>query len=598
MTYIQKLRAILTTAELNSVAILLCLMCIGTLLEMLSVGILFPIIILIGQSDLATRYPRTQPILDFFGNPSQNHLIAGVMLGLLCIYFLKNVFLVFLAWRQARCTYGIQAQLEQRLFSAYLCQPYTFHLQRNSVQLGHNIHEHVYLFTIAFNSAVSIVTEGLTLLGISGLLLLAEPLGITAAALLLGTAVWIFHRITRSRITLWGKAHKHHHALRNLHMHQALGGVKDIKLLGRERNFLAQFQLHSNKGARVLGSQAILQQLPRLWLELLAVAGLAFVTLSMLAQGVGTDKIVPTLGLFSAAAFRLIPSINRILAGVQSVRYCAPSIDSLHQDTRLITKASCPSQEKHAPHTPALEKEIRLTNISYLYPNAPTPALKQVSIAIQKGECVGFIGSSGSGKSTLVDIILGLLPPVDGSVMVDGRDIQTNLRAWQNQIGYVSQSIYLADDTLRNNVAFGFPAEAIDNAAVQRAIKGAQLEEFVADLPDGLETIVGERGVRLSGGQRQRIGIARALYHDPAVLVLDEATSALDTMTEQGVMQAVMALQGSKTLLIVAHRLSTVERCDRLYRLEQGKVVAEGLPKEMLNISQRSPQLDATNKKD
>jgi ATP-binding cassette, subfamily B, bacterial PglK len=581
MTTIQKIRFILTPAERRSAVVLLCLMVIGSMLEMLGVGILFPVMILMGQSNLATRYPRIQPVLEFFGNPTQSQLIVGVMLGLVGIYLIKNLYLAFFAWRQARFVQGIQAQLAQRLFAAYLRQPYTFHLQRNSALLGHNIGE-VGVFTSVINSSMIIFTEGLALLGISTLLLLAEPLGVLIVALMLGVAVWSFNYITRARVTRWGVARQHHEALRSKHMYQGLGGVKDVKLLGRERNFLAQFKLHSSQGTRVAGSQAFLQQLPRLWLELLAVAGLALLVLSMLGQGVGTDRIVPTLGLFAAAAFRLLPSVNRMLAGAQFMRYNLPSVNLMYEEVKLIAAEPGIAQEKNTAPSRAFQTEVRLTKSSYIYPGAPTPALDSVSITIQKGESVGFIGPSGSGKSTLVDVMLGLLPPSDGQVIVDGLDIQKNLRAWQNQIGYVPQSIYLTDDTLRHNVAFGLPSEEIDDAAVQRAIKDAQLEEFIASLPKGLETIVGERGVRLSGGQRQRIGIARALYHDPAVLVLDEATSALDTATEQGVMQAVTALRGSKTLVIVAHRLSTVEHCDRLYRLEQGRVVAEGTPAEML----------------
>ena len=225
----------------------------------------------------------------------------------------------------------------------------------------------------------------------------------------------------------------------------------------------------------------------------------------------------------------------------------------------------------------AFETDIRLVNVGYTYPSAAALALDNVNLRIGKGECIGFVGPSGSGKSTLVDVVLGLLTPGAGQVLVGGEDIQKNLRAWQDQIGYVPQSIYLTDDTLRRNVAFGLPDEAIDDARVRRAIGAAQLDEFIAGLPDGLDTLVGERGVRLSGGQRQRIGIARALYHDPAVLVLDEATSALDTATESGVMQAVAALQGAKTILIVAHRLSTVANCDRLYRLDRGRVTGESM---------------------
>lgn len=582
MTPIQKIRFVLTPAERKSTVVLLCLMITGTMLEMLGVGMLFPVMTIMGQNDLAIRYPRIQPVLEFLGNPTQSQLIVGAMLGLVGIYLIKNLFLAFLAWRQARFVHGIQAQLAQRLFTAYLRQPYTFHLQRNSAQLGHNILGEVGVFIAVINSSMITLTEGLVLFGITTLLLLAEPLGVLIVVLVLGAAVWSFYYITRARITRWGVARQHHDALRVQHMFQGFGGVKDIKLLGRESNFLEQFQLHSVQAARVTGSQAILQQLPRLWLELLAVAGLALLVLSMLGQGVGTDRIVPTVALFAAAAFRLMPSVNRMLAGVQFMRYSLPTVNLMYEEVKLIAAEPSVTQEKNAVSSPAFQTGIRLANISYTYPGASTLSLDSVSITIQKGESVGFIGPSGSGKSTLVDVILGLLPPISGQVAVDGQDIQKNLRAWQNQIGYVPQSIYLTDDALRHNVAFGLPDEQIDDAAVQRAIKGAQLEEFVASLPNGLETMVGERGIRLSGGQRQRIGIARALYHDPSVLVLDEATSALDTATEQGVMQAVTELRGSKTILIVAHRLSTVEHCDRLYRLEQGRVVAECSPLELL----------------
>ncbi|MBY0576164.1 MAG: ABC transporter ATP-binding protein/permease [Gallionellaceae bacterium] len=582
MSALQKIRFILTHAERKSMVILLCLMVIGTMLEMLGVGILFPVMILMGQNDLATRYPRIQPLLEFLGNPTQSQLVIYSMLGLVGIYFIKNLFLAFLAWRQVRFASGIQVQLAQRLFTAYLRQPYTFHLQRNSAQLGHNITGEVAVFSAVINSGMSVFTEGMALLGITALLLLAEPIGVLIVALLLGAAVWSFHCITRARITRWGVARQHHDILRSHHMYQGLGGFKDVKLLGRESNFLAQFQLHSAQGARAAGSQSILQQLPRLWLELLAVAGLALLVLSMLGQGAGTERIVPTLGLFAAAAFRLIPSVNRILSGVQFMRYSLPSVNLLYEEVKFIAiEPAIIQQGNVSPHT-AFQTEIRLSNISYAYPGTSTLSLDSVSISIRKGESVGFIGPSGSGKSTLVDVILGLLPPHNGQVIVDGQDIQKGLRAWQKQIGYVPQSIYLTDDTLRRNVAFGLPDEEINNAAVRRAIKGAQLEEFVTSLPKGLETVVGERGIRLSGGQRQRIGIARALYHDPSILVLDEATSALDTSSEQGVMQAVMTLHGSKTILIVAHRLSTVEHCDRLYRLEKGKVTAEGAPEKML----------------
>ena len=282
--------------------------------------------------------------------------------------------------------------------------------------------------------------------------------------------------------------------------------------------------------------------------------------------------VVPTLGLFAAAAFRIIPSVNRVLGALQSLRFVLPVINTLYTEVSLAT----PDPPRHSTPAVPFREVVELKEISYSYPNAAKLALDHISLTISRGELVGFVGASGAGKSTLVDVLLGLLTPDSGEVRVDGQDIRRALRNWQDQIGYVPQSIYLTDDSLARNVAFGLPDVQIDMVAVWRAIRAAQLEEFVLGLVDGLETVVGERGIRLSGGQRQRIGIARALYHDPAALVLDEATSSLDTVTERGVMTAVRALQGIKTILIVAHRLSTVELCDRLYRMESGRIVEEG----------------------
>jgi ABC-type multidrug transport system fused ATPase/permease subunit len=333
----------------------------------------------------------------------------------------------------------------------------------------------------------------------------------------------------------------------------------------------------------MLQLQAALQQFPRLWLELLAIGGLALLVTSMLAQGRDMVSIVPTLGLFAVAAFRLMPSVNRVLAAVQSLRYAHVVIDTLYEEFKLDVPEPVANQANGVTHpVSAFKAEIHLSILGYTYPNATLPAISDISITIQKGQSAGFIGPSGAGKSTLIDVILGLLPPSSGQVLVDGQDIGKNLRAWQDQIGYVPQMIYLTDDTLRRNVAFGLPDGQIDDTAVRRAIRDAQLEEFVASLPDGIESKVGERGVRLSGGQRQRIGIARALYHNPSVLVLDEATSALDSETEVDVMQAITALKGNKTILIVAHRLSTVKNCDQLYQLEHGKLVAYGTAMEIL----------------
>lgn len=579
-TTIRKIWGLLTSAERRSAVVLVGWMFIGMALETLSVGLVIPVIKVLSQPDFAASYPGLQQFFMILGKPSHGAVIVAAVLGLVGVYFFRTVFLAFLAWRQMRFAFGLQERLSQLLFAVYLCQPYIFHLQRNSAQLIRNAISEVSIFTGKGTLPImTLFAESLVLFGLCGLLLAVEPMSALITVGVLGSAAWGFHRFTLRRITNWGETRQHHEGLRIQCLQEGLGGVKDIKLLGRQTEFLEQYHWHNAESARVGRSQATLQQLPRLWLELLAIGGLAILVLSLLAQGRALEAVLPTLGLFAAAAFRLMPSVTRALGAVQSLRYGLPVINTLYEELKLAMPKSVALSHNGGPE---FQTEIRLIDIRYAYHGAPAPALNGLSFSIRKGESVGFIGRSGSGKSTLVDIILGLLTPNIGQVLVDGQDIQANLRSWQDQIGYVTQSIYLTDDTLRRNVAFGLSNEQIDDTAVQRAIQAAQLEEFVSSLPKGLETLVGERGIRLSGGQRQRIGIARALYHDPGVLVLDEATSALDIATERGVMEAVMALHGSKTILIIAHRHSTVEHCDRLFRLEQGSMVEEGGPQQIL----------------
>ena len=569
----------LSSSERRAAIMLLGFIIVATLFELLGIGLLLPVMVLLVEDNLAVSYPEIQPVLEFLGNPSHEMQVQIVMVVLIGIYLIKNLYLAFLAWWQARFTLGLLEKFSQRLFAIYIHQSYTFHLQRNSAQLIRNITSEVNQFIgNALNPVLTLIAETLVLLGIVILLLLVEPLGALIVFLVLFMASWTFYRSTRTRILRWGEMRRYHDGQRIQHLHQGLGGVKDVKLLGREADFLLQFREHNLKSIQMAQFLEILQKLPRLWLELLAVIGLALLVLIMLAQGSEVSSIVPIMGLFAISAFRMMPSVNRILYAAQSLRYGLPAINHLYEDFQLLE----PKAKSGNNISTVLQKEICLSDITYNYPDTENSALKKVTIKIQQGESVGFIGPSGSGKSTMVDVILGLLTPVTGQVMVDGQDIQLNLRSWQDQVGYVPQSIYLTDDTLRHNIAFGIPEEQIDDVAVKSALVAAQLDEFVSSLADGMETIVGERGIRLSGGQRQRIGIARALYHDPGVLVLDEATSALDTATEKGVMQAVMAMHGKKTIIIVAHRLSTVEHCDRLYRLDQGKIVEEGTPAKII----------------
>lgn len=548
------------------------LMLIGVLLETLGVGLVIPALALMTQSDLVSRYPALAPWLIRFGNPTHNQLVMAGMMALVAVTALRAGYLTWLAWWQSRYVYSIQIDISQRLFAGYLRQPYAFHLQRNSAQLIRNTISQADEITNVFLQGLNLSTEASVLFSIALLLVVVEPFGALLVMGTLGLAGWAFSRFTRSHTLRWGAARQRHEQARLQHLQQGLGGAKDVKLLGREGDFLRQYRRHSVGSAEVARRQATLTALPRLSLELLSVVGLAGVVFAMLERGKPMETVLPTLGVFAAAAFRLMPSVNRVLGAIQSIRFSWPAIENVYAELKIVAGAVPPAAG------PAMTFDCALTlrHVSFQYASADGPALCDVSLTVPRGTSVGFIGGSGAGKSTLVDTVLGLFAPTAGVVEVDGTDIQTNLRGWQNKIGYVSQSIFLTDDTLRRNVAFGLSDEEIDESAVWRALHLAQLDEFVRELPHGLNAVVGERGVRLSGGQRQRIGIARALYHDPAVLVLDEATSSLDTETEREVMEAVRALQGDKTLLIVAHRLSTVAHCDRLFRLEAGHLVEQG----------------------
>jgi ABC-type multidrug transport system fused ATPase/permease subunit len=572
MSTVRKLWFLLATRHKSASVALFGLLLVGMVLETLGVGLVIPALAMMTSSNLPAKYPAVARFLGELGLVGHTQWIIAGMLLLVTVYLVKTIFLGFLAWRQARFAYDLQADLSQRLFAGYLRQPYAFHLTRNSSHLIRNALTQVGVLTDVIRQGLLLFAELLVLAGISGMLLVVEPFGAIVVMLVIGIAGLLFHRFTRSHVSRWGVSLEVHERKRVQYLQEGLGGAKDVKLLGREHDFLTQYELHSKGSARLNELNTTIQAFPRLWLEMLGVAGLAALVVVMLAQGKPVELLLPTLGLFAAAAFRLMPSVNRILSAVQQVRFSLPVIDTLYEEIRVLDAGKAPTGGASLPW----QSTLSLNKVGFKYPESESFALQDVSLVIQKGSSVGFIGGSGAGKSTLVDILLGLLAPDQGRVSLDGQDIQSNLRGWQDQIGYVPQSIFLTDDTLRRNVAFGLPSENIDEAAVRHAIQAAQLEDFVSSLPAGLDTVVGERGVRLSGGQRQRIGIARALYHDPSVLVLDEATSSLDTETERGVMQAVRALQRAKTVIIVAHRLSTVEHCDRLYRLERGCIVEEG----------------------
>jgi ATP-binding cassette, subfamily B, bacterial PglK len=562
---------------------LIVLMFLGMILETLGVGLVIPLLVFITKDDLHIEYPAIQNWFDYIGNPSQVELISMAMIAFAVIYTIKALFSGYFAWFQAKFIADLQINYSQKLFTGYLRQPYTFHLQNNSAQLIHNVTTEVSMFINATESSLIIMTEVSVGIGISMLLLAVEPFGAMLIIMGLVLGGGIVYKTTRGIILGWGRGRMKHNVLRMQHLQQGFGSTKDIKLLGREEEFISQYSEHNEKEAKITRNWMAMRALPRLLLELLAVFSLVSLVLVMISRESNVGEIVTVLGLFTAAAFRLMPSVNRVLSAFQNVRFALPAINKLYDEFTRITEHA----NKQNTHAEALnfDDEIKLKNISFNYPANEAPVLRNVNITIKKGSTVGFIGTTGAGKSTLVDTVLGLLTPSEGDILIDGININNNLRGWQNHIGYVPQHIYITDDSIRRNIAFGLSNEKIDDDSIWKSIRSAQLEEFIKELPEGLDTVLGEHGVRLSGGQRQRIGIARSLYHSPDILVLDEATSSLDTATERDVMDTIKELHRQKTIIIVAHRLSTVEGCDWLYRLEKGRIVDEGTVEDVLKVS-------------
>jgi ABC-type multidrug transport system fused ATPase/permease subunit len=586
-TIFQQVWRILSRQERRGLGWIFVLMIVGSVLETLSLGLVVPVVGLLTRPNYIQNFPRINELL---GYPTEHQFVIGMMFALVVVYIAKSFFLIWSAWVQRGYSASVTTRIGRQLFRSYLYQPYAFHLQRNSAVLIRNSQNSGLVMTGIIDPILVISSDILVTAGLLVLLIKLEPIGSIATISIFGLTSWIFRKFTNSRIKTWGEIQNFHKRMLLQHLQQGFGGVKDVKILGTEEYFASQYGENLLKNSEVVRRFSIAQTLPRFGLEILTIIGLAVLVSTMVLLDSELPEILPVLGLFGAAAFRLLPAVNRLISNFQIINVSRPQVNEVFEDLDLPDQLNHKNSDRST-----LTSAISIVDISFSYAESLKNVVSGVSVKIGRGEAVGLIGSSGSGKSTLVDILLGLLEPNSGKVLVDGSDIHDDLRGWQDQIGYVPQSIFLTDDTLRRNVAFGLPKDKIDDDAVRSAIRSAQLEEFVASLPDGMETVVGERGVRLSGGQRQRIGIARALYNNPDVLVLDEATSSLDTETEHGVMQAVQALQGDKTVIIVAHRLSTVEYCDRLYRLENAQIVDEGTFSEVTSRTKDLPR-DADQK--
>ena len=558
--------SLLAKAERRRAVILGVYLVIGTLLELLSVGALVPLIQVLTQSNLQSKYPLIDRM---FPNLSDQFVVTVILIGVVCIFLFKEIFLVFSLWMQRGFIARLETRFQTELFDRYTCQPYEFHLTNNSSLLLRNILNSTNFINNVLDPIFMLLTDGFVTVALCVALVAIEPIAMFVTICSVGAVAMVFHGFSEPRIEKWGVERQLQDGMKLQQMNETFGGMKEIVITGRGDYFRTRFSSNIGQLSHLNRKFATLIGIPRLYLELLSVAGLAVLVLSMLALGRTSESLLPLLALFAGGAFRLMPAVNRITFAFQSLRMGQPIIGVLQEDI-LRAASSVPNDKNGRPVR--FEHVIRFEDVTYSYPNTDRTVIDSMSFEIKKGSEVGIIGTTGAGKSTLVDILLGLLRPTRGKVTVDGVDISTNIRSWQDLVGYVPQTIFLIDSSIRSNIAFGIDEQDIDDERVVRTLDLAQLREFVDELPEGMNELVGERGVRLSGGQRQRIGIARALYLDPPILVFDEATSALDVETEKEVMKSLDHLRTNKTILIVTHRISALEHCDQTIRVDEGKL--------------------------
>jgi ABC-type multidrug transport system fused ATPase/permease subunit len=558
--------SLLAKAERQKSLVLGVYLVIGTVLEVVSVGALVPLVQVLTQSNLQSKYPLIDRV---FPNSSDQFIVTVILVGVICVFIAKEIFLGFSLWMQRGFIARLESRFQTELFDRYTRQSYEFHLTNNSSLLSRNILNSTNFIGNVLDPIFILLSDGFVTVALCVALVAIEPMVMFVTICSVGAVAMVFHAFSKRRIEQWGVERQLQDGMKLQQMNETFGGLKEIVINGRGDYFRTRFSSNIGQLSHLNRKFTTLLGIPRLYLELLSVAGLAALVLSMLALGRTSESLLPLLALFAGGAFRLMPAINRITYAFQSLRMGRPIVGILQEDV-LRAASSVLNVENGEPVR--FDHVIRFDDVTYAYPNTERTVIDGVSFEIKKGSKVGFIGTTGAGKSTMVDILLGLLKPTRGKVTVDGVDISTNIRSWQDLIGYVPQTIFLIDSSIRSNIAFGIDEQNIDDEKVVRALELAQLKEFVDELPAGMNELVGERGVRLSGGQRQRIGIARALYLDPPILVFDEATSALDVETEKEVMKSLDHLRTNKTILIVTHRISALENCDQTIRVNEGKL--------------------------
>ncbi len=571
----KKLMHILNREQKKKMAGLGLMMFFGALLEMLGVGLIMPVVegVMAGDALLEKWYIRLMG--NFLPFETASQWILFLIAAVIAVFILKNGYLLLQTWVQARFVNKNQSKTISYMLEEYLNRPYEYYLNADIPTVFRTIDGDVPKMFTTLMEFIQLGTEGMVS-AVLGLTLLITNPAMTLMLLVIAVGMTVIViLVLKPTLNRLGRTSQKIQSQMGKWKLQSIYGIKDVKILNKENFFAGSFGKYSERNARLTTNYTVLNNTPRLLIETFSICGILGYLAVCVSNSRDLTELVPQISAFAVAAMRLMPSINRINTHLTNIAFYEPSVNYVYENvdfTSYKLKGKYEKEATAAGEPIRLEREIRMEGITYQYPESDRPVLVDAQMAVPVGKSVGVMGPSGAGKTTAVDILLGLLKVKSGKILCDGRDIFENYESWLSHIGYIPQTIYLTDDSIRENIAFGVAKEEIDDARVWEVLEEAQMKEFVKGLPQEIWTTIGERGVRLSGGQRQRLGIARALYHNPEILVFDEATSALDTETESAIMEAIDSFHGRKTLIIIAHRLRTIENCDIIYKVDGGKI--------------------------
>jgi len=564
---LEKINFLITKRQRRLIILLAILVLVGMFLEAFGLGILIPGLSILLDPEMVEKSQFLSLLKDLTPDSYKEYFVILFLIGICILYFVKTVFLVVLSLKQNRFLNNITTSVNNNLFSTYLNQPYSFHLVRNSSELIKNLQVESSLFHSFISSLITIFTEFCFVLSIVLTIIYIEPLGAISIGLFYIILSLIFDNITRSRLNFWGILRQELDINLSKFAHEGLGAIKDLIILGKESYYINKYSSNNFLKSRIQANQGALTQFPRHFLEFMSIIGLiGFIIVQMLIK-TDVKEMFTILGVFVAATFRIIPSINKIISASQVIKFNMPSVDIVFNEIKNF-RNSKKINNNDINHY--FQSVIEFKSVSFGYNK--TNILNNISFKIKKGETIGIIGESGAGKSTLVDLLIGLHKPSSGKILIDDIEISELGQKWKNTIGYVSQNIYLIDDSIENNIALGVEQDQIDKSRIDQILIQVQLKKLVDSLELGKLTKVGDRGIQLSGGQKQRIGLARALYNKAEILILDEATSALDIETETRIMKTILNFKRIKTIIIVTHRLSTLKRVDSIFKLENKKL--------------------------